>query len=90
MLTGPVSMIPDIPSLNREDRETAPDDSPDSYRDIVRISIKDILPVPVCIIPLFAGVDDPVRMNRPFSGDLSTSFQTASHMDGTSCHSSIK
>ena len=59
-------MIPDIPPLNREDREIAPDDSPDSYRDIVLMSINDIFPVPVCIIPLFAGVDDPRSVQAIF------------------------
>ena len=48
-----------------------------------------ILPAPECIIPLFLGVDEPVKIIIPYLLLLSTSALVASHNSGTSCHSSI-
>ena len=54
-------------------RDILPDESPDSYSDIGRILILAILPAPLCIMPLWLGVAEPVNINCPFSARLSTS-----------------
>ena len=71
-------------------KETFPQESPDSYRDIGRIRSLAIRPAPLCRMPLWLGVAEPVRMNCPFSATWSTLYRTASQMEGTSCHSSIR
>ena len=42
--------------------ETRPEESPDSYKDIVFILTLTILPAPLCIMPFVTGVDEPVRI----------------------------
>ncbi len=46
-------------------REIKPEESPDSYKDIVIIFIETILPAPECNIPFVFGVAEPVKINWP-------------------------
>ena len=75
--------------MHKSNKLIFPVESSDSYNDIVFILILTILPLPLCIIPFFFGVDEPVNINCPFSWRLSTSALVASQIGGTSCHSSI-
>ena len=77
-------------SQNKSFNDTSPVESPVSYKDMVFILTLLILAVPLCIIPLWFGVAEPVKIYFPFLLSLSTSKRTASQSDGTSCHSSIK
>ena len=71
---------------------TAPEDSPDSQSDMGRILIREIRPVPLCLICLrFSSLTtaDPVSRKCPCPSDTSTLCRIASQNLGTSCHSSI-
>ncbi len=85
LMTGEMSPLRII-SAN----ETSPVESPDSYKDIVRIRKCLIRPVPLCTGRTSLGTEDPVSMNCPLIDLRSTSDLTASHIAGTSCHSSIR
>ena len=77
-------------SSNIPFREIFPEESPDSYNDIVRNLRTPILPAPLCLMPLIFGVDEPVSMNCPLPSESSTMLFVASHISGMSCHSSIR
>ena len=74
--------------LNNPPRDTFPLDSLDSNMLIVLIVMNPNLPDPVWIRPSLVGTDDPVSMNCPGMPLSSTSYLTASHSGGCSCHSS--
>ena len=48
-------------------KETLPLESPDSYNDMGRIRSLAMRPAPLCRMPLWLGVAEPVRINCPFS-----------------------
>lgn len=75
--------------LNSSDNDTAPVDSPRSHSVMVLMSTRAMRPAPLCVTASLAGVDEPVRMNRPRSPAVSIARRAASHVEGTSCHSSM-
>ena len=84
--TGPLSKRPS----NKPERDTLPWECPDSESVMGSIWSREILPEPVWFVSPLAGRDEPVRMKSPLCpGDESTSVRTASHSEGSSCHSSI-
>ena len=75
--------------LNSSDNDTAPVDSPRSHSVMVLMSTRAMRPAPLCVTASLAGVDEPVRMNSPRSPAASIARRAASHVEGTSCHSSM-
>ena len=87
----PSSTIPmSLPSII-DLKDIVPEESPDSIRDIVRMRRRLIRPVPLCTgaESFLRGAEELVRMKSPLDALESTSDLTASHILGTSCHSSI-
>ncbi len=88
-LTSVLSNLPSKSPL----RETEPSESPDSKRDMVRISRRPMRPVPLWSFSLSSSFEienDPHRMNLPLPVARSTSNLTSSQSAGTFCHSSMR
>lgn len=98
-MTSSTSLSKEVPSFTVpisspfiiDFKEMDPVESPDSIRDIVRMRRRLMRPVPLCTgaESFLKGVEEPVRMKSPLDALASTSDLTASHILGTSCHSSI-
>ena len=74
---------------NSPDSDTEPVDRPRSHSVMVLMSTRAMRPAPLWVTASLAGVEDPVRMNRPRSPPAaSTARRVASQVEGTSCHSS--
>ena len=74
---------------NSPDSDTEPVDRPRSHSVMVLISTRAMRPAPLWVTASLAGVEEPVRMNRPRSPPAaSTARRVASQVEGTSCHSS--
>ena len=84
-MTTPMS-FPSQTSLT----DTAHAESPLSCKDIGCMAREAMRPVPECMTPFRCGVADPVRINRPLLSCSSDLYLTASHIAGTSCHSSMR
>ena len=80
--------------LNSSAKLTIPLESPDSHRLMGRMTIRPMRPVPECRICCSPSkpsrtTTEPVRMKCPCPWRWSTSYRTASHNTGATCHSSM-